>query len=103
MEGLIVSNVLLWVLLVAVAFVVMGLVRQIGVLHGRLAPADGKDYIISYNDCCGKQSCAQCACTRNDSEEPAYRPFNNNDVNWCLAAKSHIYHCTVSIIRGVAV
>ncbi|VVP47348.1 Methylamine utilization protein MauD [Pseudomonas fluorescens] len=39
MEGLIVSNVLLWVLLVAVAFVVMGLVRQIGVLHGRLAPA----------------------------------------------------------------
>jgi len=39
MEGLIVSNVLLWVLLVAVAFAVMGLVRQIGVLHGRLAPA----------------------------------------------------------------
>jgi methylamine dehydrogenase light chain len=59
--------------------------------------------LISYNDCCGKQSCAQCACTRNDSEEPAYRPFNNNDVNWCLAAKSHIYHCTVSVIRGVAI
>ena len=39
MEGLIVSNVLLWMLLLAVAFVVMGLVRQIGVLHGRLAPA----------------------------------------------------------------
>ncbi|MCC6076744.1 methylamine dehydrogenase accessory protein MauD [Pseudomonas sp. GCM10022188] len=39
MEALIVSNVLLWGLLVALAFVVMGLVRQIGVLHGRLAPA----------------------------------------------------------------
>jgi methylamine dehydrogenase accessory protein MauD len=39
MEGLIVSNVLLWILLAAVAFAVMGLVRQIGVLHGRLAPA----------------------------------------------------------------
>ena len=39
MEGLIVSNVLLWVLLLALAFAVMGLVRQIGVLHGRLAPA----------------------------------------------------------------
>ena len=39
MEGFIVSNVLLWVLLVAVAFAVMGLVRQIGVLHGRQAPA----------------------------------------------------------------
>lgn len=35
MEGLIVSNVLLWVLLLALAFAVMGLVRQIGVLHGR--------------------------------------------------------------------
>ena len=39
MEGLIVSNVLLWLLLLALAFAVMGLVRQIGVLHGRLAPA----------------------------------------------------------------
>ncbi|MFC5699407.1 methylamine dehydrogenase accessory protein MauD [Pseudomonas sp. GCM10022186] len=39
MEALIVSNVLLWCLLIALAFAVMGLVRQIGVLHGRLAPA----------------------------------------------------------------
>jgi methylamine dehydrogenase accessory protein MauD len=39
MEGLIVSNVLLWMLLLALAFVLMGLVRQIGVLHGRIAPA----------------------------------------------------------------
>lgn len=39
MEALIVSNILLWVLLIALAFVLMGLVRQIGVLHGRLAPA----------------------------------------------------------------
>ncbi|NBA94756.1 methylamine dehydrogenase accessory protein MauD [Pseudomonas sp. R5(2019)] len=39
MEGLIVSNVLLWCLLLALAFVVMGLVRQIGILHSRLAPA----------------------------------------------------------------
>ena len=65
-------------------------------------PADGKDYIISYNDCCGKHSCSQCACTRNDSEEPLYRPFNNNDVNWCLGAKSKSYNCTIAIIRGVA-
>lgn len=65
-------------------------------------PADGKDYIISYNDCCGKQSCAQCACTRNDSEEPAYRPFNNNDVNWCLGAKDKSYNCTIAVIRGIA-
>ncbi|MCQ4348829.1 methylamine dehydrogenase accessory protein MauD [Pseudomonas stutzeri] len=39
MEALIVSNILLWILLIALAFVVMGLVRQIGVLHARLAPA----------------------------------------------------------------
>lgn len=39
MDALIVSNVLLWCLLLALVFVVMGLVRQIGVLHGRLAPA----------------------------------------------------------------
>ncbi|WP_061237225.1 methylamine dehydrogenase accessory protein MauD [Ectopseudomonas composti] len=39
MEALIVSNILLWCLLIALAFAVMGLVRQIGVLHGRLAPA----------------------------------------------------------------
>ena len=35
--------------------------------------------------------------------EPLYRPFNNNDINWCLAAKSNIYNCTVAIIRGVTV
>ena len=63
-------------------------------------PADGKDYIISYNDCCGKQA-APSAPAPVTSEEPAYRPFNNNDVNWCLAAKSHIYHCRF-VIRGVA-
>ncbi|WAJ38341.1 methylamine dehydrogenase accessory protein MauD [Pseudomonas sp. GOM7] len=39
MEALIVSNILLWCLLIALSFAVMGLVRQIGVLHGRLAPA----------------------------------------------------------------
>lgn len=39
MESLIVSNILLWALLIALAFAVMGLVRQIGILHSRLAPA----------------------------------------------------------------
>jgi len=39
MPTLIVSNVLLWCLLLVLVFVVLGLIRQIGVLHGRLAPA----------------------------------------------------------------
>ena len=66
-------------------------------------PADGKNYLISYTDCCGKHACGQCACSRNDDEQPLYRPFNNNDINWCLGAESKIYNCTVTIIRGVAV
>ncbi|EJN37844.1 methylamine dehydrogenase accessory protein MauD [Pseudomonas sp. GM84] len=39
MQLLIASNILLWLLLIAVAFTVMALVRQIGVLHSRIAPA----------------------------------------------------------------
>jgi len=33
-------------------------------------PADGKDYIISYNDCCGKTFCGRCMCNRNEGERP---------------------------------
>jgi methylamine dehydrogenase accessory protein MauD len=39
MQALIVSNVLLWLLLIATALVMLGLIRQIGVLHSRIAPA----------------------------------------------------------------
>jgi len=39
METLIVSNLVLWVLVVALSFVVFALSRQIGVLHERIAPA----------------------------------------------------------------
>jgi methylamine dehydrogenase accessory protein MauD len=38
-EALLVSNVLLWIVVVALAAVVVALVRQIGVLHERLRPA----------------------------------------------------------------
>ena len=31
-------------------------------------PHDGKDYIISYNDCCGKTSCGNCFCNTNISD-----------------------------------
>ena len=33
-------------------------------------PSDGKDYIISYNDCCGKNWCGRCGCNRNEGERP---------------------------------
>jgi methylamine dehydrogenase accessory protein MauD len=39
MEPLVVSHVVLWVLVVGLALVVFALVRQIGVLHERIAPA----------------------------------------------------------------
>lgn len=38
-DALIVSNLLLWVLVVVLAAVVLALVRQIGVIHERVAPA----------------------------------------------------------------
>ena len=39
LRALIVSNVLLWLLVIVLAAVVLALVRQIGVLHERIAPA----------------------------------------------------------------
>lgn len=39
MQTLIVSNVLLWLLLITTAMIMLGLIRQIGVLHSRIAPA----------------------------------------------------------------
>ena len=65
-------------------------------------PKDGRDYIVSYNDCCGKTSCGNCECTRNEREKPLYRPSRNNDLNWCMANADSNYHCTVSVILGVA-
>lgn len=38
-ESLLVSNVILWVLVVVLALVVLALARQVGILHERVAPA----------------------------------------------------------------
>ncbi len=65
-------------------------------------PADGKDYIISYNDCCGKTFCGRCMCNRNEGERPLYRWYRNNDLNWCGGAKSQIYSCSTAIVVGSA-
>jgi len=74
-------------------------ISWIGTCHNA---ADGRDYIVSYNDCCGKSSCGTCDCTRNEGEKPIYRPSRNNDLNWCMANADVNYHCTVSVILGVA-
>lgn len=74
-------------------------ITWIGTCHN---PADGRDYIISYNDCCGKVSCGDCFCNRNEGEKPMYRLSRNNDVNWCMANTESDYHCSVSVVLGVA-
>jgi len=74
-------------------------ITWIGTCHN---PADGRDYIVSYNDCCGKTSCGNCECNRNEREKPMYRPSRNNDLNWCMANSDSNYHCSVSVILGVS-
>lgn len=65
--------------------------------------SDGKDYIISYNDCCGKSACGRCLCNRNERDKPLYIPRLSNDYNWCVGSESDVpYHCTVSRIVGIA-
>jgi methylamine dehydrogenase light chain len=65
-------------------------------------PADHRNYIISYNDCCGKSSCGRCVCNRNVSDKPMVRPQANNDINWCLGTSSTVYNCSTAIILGTA-
>ena len=64
-------------------------------------PFDGRTYLISYNDCCGKISCDNCHCFNNVRERPPYSPGLTNDFNWCMANDSTSYHCTVALISGV--
>jgi methylamine dehydrogenase light chain len=67
-----------------------------------LNPNDGRQYLVSYNDCCGKGSCGSCLCNNNERERPGYRLGVHNDINWCMANTSSMFHCTTSIIVGVA-
>jgi len=65
-------------------------------------PADGRNYIISYNDCCGVDSCGRCFCNRNDDDRPVVRPQANNDTNWCIGTQSSAYNCSTAVVLGVA-
>ena len=66
-------------------------------------PGDGKDYLISYNDCCGKAICSNSPfCNFNEGERPGYRMGTFNDINWCMANTSVGYHCTVAVLVGLA-
>ena len=73
-------------------------VTWVGTCHN---PKDGKDYLISYNDCCGATTCSRCGCNGNERERPGYRMGVHNDINWCMANSSNTYHCTVAAIVGM--
>ena len=74
-------------------------VTWVGTCHN---PNDGRDYLISYNDCCGATSCGRCLCNFNEGERPGYRMGVHNDVNWCMANSNNSYHCTVAAVVGTA-
>lgn len=65
-------------------------------------PADGKDYVISYNDCCGKSWCGRCGCRRDEGEKPTYYPSKSNDILWCFGTESRTYHCSFAMVVGTA-
>ena len=65
-------------------------------------PADGKDYVISYNDCCGKDLCGRCFCQRHEGDRPVYVTPRSNDINWCMGAVGVVYNSTVAVVVGVA-
>ena len=64
-------------------------------------PADGLDYIISYNDCCGKNACGRCFCNRNEGDRPVYYPSKSNDIDWCMGKAGVVYNSTVALVVGV--
>ena len=65
-------------------------------------PLDGKQYVISYNDCCGKDACGRCFCRRSEGDRPVYYTHKANDIDWCMGTTSVIYNSTVAVVVGVA-
>jgi methylamine dehydrogenase light chain len=64
-------------------------------------PVDNRDYIISYNDCCGKSACGRCDCNRNERDTPVFQPSGSNDINWCLGTQNGIvYNCSTAVVLG---
>jgi len=67
-------------------------------------PVDGKNYIISYNDCCGKPLCWRCHCQgadTNPGNRPVERPQSSAGYIWCLGSKETSITCTTANVLGV--
>lgn len=63
-------------------------------------PVDGRDYLMSYNDCCGKSYCGRCSCHRTERDKPVYFNSTSSTVLWCFGVEDTSYNCTVSIVLG---
>ena len=74
-------------------------ITWVGTCHN---PADNRDYLISYNDCCGKAVCRRCGCHGSEREKPVYFPSKASNILWCFGTKARTYHCTVAGILGEA-
>ena len=65
-------------------------------------PVDNRDYLISYNDCCGKSTCQRCGCHNTERDRPVYFPSNSGSILWCFGTEARTYHCTVAVVLGEA-
>ncbi len=67
-------------------------------------PVDGKNYIISYNDCCGKPTCKRCQCGRHKADERSsiVRPVTSGNYLWCVGTKSTTFTCGTANVLGLA-
>jgi methylamine dehydrogenase light chain len=67
-----------------------------------LNPRDNKQYLVQYNDCCGRSTCARCICNNNVGERPGYRMGLHNDINWCMSNTGLVtFHCTLAAVVAV--
>ncbi len=65
-------------------------------------PADHKEYIIGYRDCCGKEGCYRTLCYNNKESLPTYRITADNAVFWCFGTNSGWQvNCTTSVKLGL--
>ena len=65
-------------------------------------PVDDKDYLISYNDCCGKAVCSRCGCHNSERDRPMYYMSKSSNILWCFGTDSRAYNCTVAAVLGEA-
>ena len=65
-------------------------------------PVDDKEYLISYNDCCGNEYCERCSCHRIEGAKPNYFPSKTPNLLWCYGTESRSYTCTVAAVLGEA-